>query len=221
MCGFSIILMKTKLLFLSLVIISFCLFANDLLSKDKYAHGKVFLMNHDTLNVYVKVESLYNMQNGIQYVDSIGIEHLLNPAKAKGFNLVYSDGTMVFESRNDLTKVLFQLKNPGYYFVQRILDGKLSLYYFVEKKLVMEGIDQVLIEKARYFVRINEEWYTITKEYFKNDCRKIFSILKREGFVNEIKAMINDIDSDKYKYEDTPTIIDRCNHLILSGNKLV
>ncbi len=206
--------MKTNLLFLLLVIVPFCLVANDLKPKDKYATGKVFLLNNDTVNVYIKVETLYNMQNGIQYVDTMGVEHVLKPSEAKGFSLIYPSEIMIFESRHDLTKVVFQPRNPDHYFVPRILEGKLTLYYFIEKKLVMDGIEQVEAEKARYLVRYSEEWYPVTKEYFNVSCRKIFTVLKREGFGTQIKALVREFDAEKYQYEDTPALINKCNQLI-------
>ena len=206
--------MKIIFLVILIAIIPFYIYSKDPLPKDKYAVGKVFLKNNVTLNVYVKIESFYNMQLGIQYVDSMGLEHQLLPSKAKGFSLIYQNETMVFESRHDLTKVVFQPRFPDYFFINRISTGRFSLYFFIEKKLVMEGIDQVEAEKSRYLVLYNDDWYPISKDYFRGDCSKLFTLLKREGYTTESKKLSKELNSDGFKYETTPALIERINQLI-------
>ncbi len=206
--------MKIAVLLILISIIPFCSYSKDPLPKDKYAIGKVFKKNNDTLDVYIKIDSFYNMQLGIQYVDSMGLEHQLLPSKAKGFSLIYQNETMVFEARHDLTKVVFQPRFPDYFFINRISTGRFSLYFFIEKKLVMEGIDQVEAEKSRYLVLYNDDWYPISKDYFRGDCSKIFTFLKREGFITESKKLSKELNSDGFKYETTPALIERINQLI-------
>ena len=140
--------MKTTALFIIFIIVPVCLFSQQIAKDGKYSKGKIFLQNNDTVNVYVKVESIYNMQDGILYLDSVGNEHPLLPSKAFGFCLLYKNDTMNFESRKDLNMVLFVSKKTKNNFVYRISGGSLPLYYFIEKQLVMDGIDQVQADRA-------------------------------------------------------------------------
>lgn len=206
--------MKILTLILFWVIVTFSLFAKEQDKNAKYAHAQVFLLNNDTLSVYIKIEKISDMQNGIQYVDSMGMEFRLKPMDAKGFSLIYPDDTMFFESRNDLDRALFHSKKKDWYFIHRVLKGKLSLYYFIESKLEMEGLDQVLMEKSLYFVWYKNEWYPISKELFKNDFTKFGSVLKRHGLGDKTKTLLSDIDAGKFKFEDTPLLISKFSDLI-------
>lgn len=158
------------------------------------------------------------MQKGIQYVDSKGFEYTTDPFKAKGFWLIYQEDTMVFESRSDIDKALFQPKKASTCFVLRIKKGNLPLYYFLDERLEMDGIDQVLREKPFYLLWFKEEWYPISKEHFTNDFRKVISMLKKAGFENEIKELVANFIEAKYKFEDTPEVIKLCEELIFSTN---
>jgi hypothetical protein len=195
-------------------------FAGDLLQKEQYANGKVFLLNKSVSDVYIKVESIAKMQKGVQYVDSKGLEYNTDPFKAKGFWLIYPEDTMVFESRNDIDKALFQPKKASTCFVLRIQKGNLPLYYYLDERLEMEGIDQVLREKPYYLLRFREEWYPISKEHFTNDFRKVISMLKKAGFESELKEMIAGFIEAKYKFEDTPEVIKLCEKLIFRSDVL-
>jgi hypothetical protein len=208
--------MQMKLLTLILfgVTVTFSLFAKEKDKNAKYAHGQVFLLNNDTMSVYIKIEKISQMQNGIQYVDSMGMEFELKPFDAKGFNLIYPDDTIYFESRNDLDRALFQSKKKDWYFVHQALKGKLSLYYFIESKLEMEGLDQILIEKSLYFVWYKNVWYKISEELFKNDFKKFGTVLKRDGFEDKIKTLLTEIIAGEYKFEDTPLLISKFSDLI-------
>jgi len=206
--------MKTKALIILLIVVPLFLQASQFILKDKYAYGQVFLLNNDTLSVYIKIEKIPDMQNGIQYVDSMGMEFKLKPIDAKGFSLIYPDDTMFFESRNDLDRALFHSKKKDCYFLHRVIKGKLSLYYFIESKLGMEGLDQVLMEKSLYFVRYKNEWYPISKELFKNDFAKLGSVLKRDGLGDKTKTLLSDINAGKFKFEDTPLLISKFTDLI-------
>ena len=203
-----------KKIILLLVFAPLFMKAVHVIPKDKYAHGQIFLLNNDTLSVYVKIENISDLQNGIQYVDTTGKELTLKPENSRGFILVYPNDTMFFESRNDMGSALFQSKKKNYSFVHRVFSGKLPLYFFIEIKLVMDGMDQVEQERPRYFVRFRGEWYPITKENFKNDGRKLLSLLKREGY--NTKNLNSKLDADLYKFEDTPIFIGECAELFLT-----
>lgn len=206
--------MKTKALILLLAIMPFGLKAVNSIPKDQYANGQVFLLNNDTLRVYIKIDKLLNLQNGIQYVDTMGMEYNLKPEDAKGFCMFYPDDTMYFESRNDIQKVLFKPKNNSQIFIHRVQKGKLPLYYFIETKFEMEGLDQIEVERARYFVNYANEWYPVSKDRFRNDFQKIFSLLKGDGFGNVIKPLQLEIGSGRFKFEETPLLIKEINALI-------
>ena len=165
--------MKTSALIIFFAFVPFGLFSNEIAKDVKYSRGKIFLKNNDTVDVYVKVESLYNMQSGIQYVDSTWNEYSLIPSKASGFCLLYQNDTMYFESRKDLKMVLFSSKKSKSSFIHRVSNGNLPLYYFVDKELVMDGIDQVSADFPRYMVLLDQEWFSITVKYFVSDFKKL------------------------------------------------
>ena len=192
----------------------FSLFAGDLLQKEKYANGKVFLLNKSVSDVYIKVETIAKMQKGIEYIDSKGLEYSTTPFKANGFWLIYQEDTMVFESRNDIDNALFQPKKASTCFVLRIQKGNLPLYYYLDERLEMDGIDQVLHEKPYYLLRFKEEWYPISKEHFTNDLRKVFVVFKKAGFENEIKEVVANFVEAKYQFEESPKILKLCENLI-------
>ena len=140
--------MKSSILILVFLIVPFVLFSASSPKDVKFSKGKIFFQNGDTVNVYIKVAKLYDLQSGIQYLDTAGNEHSLLPSKAKGFCLLYKNETLYFESRKDLKMVLFSSKKSKSSFVNKVSGGNMPLYYFVEKKLVMDGIDQVSVELA-------------------------------------------------------------------------
>ena len=210
--------MKTTALILFFAFVSFGLFSDDIAKDVKYSRGKIFLQNNDTVDVYVKVESLYNMQSSIQYVDSTGNEYFLLPSNASGFCLLYKNDTMYFESRKDLKMVLFSSKKSKSSFIHRVSNGNLPLYYFVEKELVSDGIDQVLADFPRYMVLLDQEWFSITVKYFVSDFKKLISNLKGEYNMEQMKALMNEIEDGKYKFEDTPLIIERSNKIPAAHN---
>jgi hypothetical protein len=206
--------MKIVCFILSIALAPLSLFAGDLLQKEQYANGKVFLLNKSVSDVYIKVESIAKMQKGVQYVDSKGLEYNTDPFKANGFWLIYPEDTMVFESRNDIDKALFQPKKASTCFVLRVQKGNLPLYYYLDERLEMEGIDQVLREKPYYLIRFKEEWYPISKEHFTNDFRKVLAVFKKAGFENEIKEVVANFVEAKYLFEETPKIVELCENLI-------
>lgn len=169
--------MKTSAIIFILMIVSLSLFSQQIVKDGKYSKGKIFLQKNDTVNAYIKVESIYNMQDGIRYLDSIGNEHLLLPSKALGFCLLYKNDRMYFESRKDLNMVLFVSKKTKNNFIYRISGGSLPLYYFIEKQLVMDGIDQVQADRPRYLVLFDQDWYPISSKYFIGEFQKLFSNL--------------------------------------------
>ncbi len=210
--------MKTSLLLFIFIIVPFCLFSQQIVKDGKYSMGKIFLQKSDTVNVYVKVESIYNMQDGIQYLDSAGNEHSLLPSKALGFCLLYKNDTMYFESRKDLNMVLFVSRKTKNNFVYRISGGSLPLYYFIEKQLVMDGIDQVQADRPRYLVLFDQDWYPISSKYFIGEFQKLFSNLKDVYNAKEMKVLLNEIIDGKYSFEETPAVIDRLSKLTKAQN---
>ena len=210
--------MKTTALIFILVIVPFCLFSQQIVKDGKYSKGKIFLQKNDTMNVYVKVESIYNMQDGIQYLDSAGKEHSLLPSKSLGFRLLYKNDTMYFESRKYLNMVLFVSKKTKSNFIYRVSGGSLPLYYFIEKKLVMDGIDQVQADRPRYLVLFDQDWYPISSKYFTGEFQKLFSNLKDVYNAKEMKALLDEIVDGKYNFEETPAVIERLSKMTKAQN---
>lgn len=182
--------------------------------KEKYALGKLFFLNNDTMSVYVKIDKIIHLQKGITYVDTTGVEHKLAPADAKGFCLIYPEDTMFFERVEDFQKALFQPKKKSTFFINRLQKGRISLYYFVDTKLEMDGIDQVSVEQGRYFAYFKGEWFPVSKENYWSDFRKILSVLKKEVEIQSWKEIALKVDSSLLKFEDTPEFIHLCNQLV-------
>ncbi|MBL7969789.1 MAG: hypothetical protein JNK09_22495 [Prolixibacteraceae bacterium] len=206
--------MKLKMLFVFLGIVFLCTEAYSTFPKEKYALGKLFFINNDTMSVYVKIDKIINLQNGIAYVDSMGREYHLKPDDARGFCLIYPNDTMFFESITDFQKALFQPKNRKAFFVHRLQTGKISLYYFIDTKLEMDGIDQVSAERGRYFAHFKGEWFPVSNENYWSDFRKILSVIKKDSQPNEWKSVTLKVDSSELKFEDTPEFIHLCNQLV-------
>ncbi len=207
--------MKMRLLLLFMGMISVYSNAFPNISKDEYAIGKVFLVNNDTLSVYIKIDRLINLQNSIMYVDTTtGKEYILKPEKAKGFCLIYPDDTMYFESIPDFQRALFHAKYKKVFFVHCLQKGKIPLYYFVDIKLVKEGLDMVPTERGRYFALFRDEWFPVSKESYWTDSRKILSALKSFAVPKEWKDLVLKVDSSQLKFEDTIEFINLCNNLL-------
>jgi hypothetical protein len=203
--------MKYNVLMFILLIIPMWLLSDEISKDLKYAHGKLFLQNNDTINVYIKVESIYKMQSEIQYIDTTGHEFILLPSKAKGFCLMYQNDTMYFESSRDLKMVLFTSKKAKSSFIYRISNGKLPLFYVVEKELKMDGFDQITVDAPRYLILLDQEWYPITPKYFVSDFNKIFSNLKSEYDAKQLKLLQNEIVERNFMFDHTPIIISKLN----------
>ena len=125
---------------------------------------------------------------------------------------------MYFESRKDLNMVLFVSKKTKNNFIYRISGGSLPLYYFIEKQLVMDGIDQVQAERPRYLVLFDQDWYPISSKYFVGEFRKLFSNLKEKYNAKEMKVLLNEILDGKYNFEDTPAVIERLRKIPSAQN---
>ncbi len=196
----------------------FILLAGTIDPKEQYAHGMIFLLNRDTIEAYIKVEKIVKMQEQIEFIDTAGFEYSVKPSQAAGFCLLFPEDTMVFESRDDLVNAIFKSKKEPYSFVLRLKEGNMPLYYFYEEKLEMSGVDQILVEKPRYLALFRNVLHPIRRKYFKNDVRKIYLLMRREGFGNEIDELMNDVEKNKYSYEETPKTISRID-AILSSKK--
>lgn len=201
--------MKIALLILVFAIVPFWLYSDEKDKDTKYARGKIYLLNNDTVDVYVKSESVYDMQGGINYLDSTGTAYSLIPSKAKGFSLFYKNDTMDFESRKDLRLVLFTSKKTKSNFIYRVSNGSLPLFYFVEKQLVMDGIDQVQVDFPRYMILLDQEWFSITSKSFAADFTKLVSNLKEVYNNEQMKALLTEVADGKYKFDDTPLLIEK------------
>ena len=97
--------------------------------------------------------------------------------------------------------------------IYRVSGGSLPLYYFNEKQLVMDGIDQVQADRPRYLVLFDQDWYLISSKYFISDFRKLFSNLKDVYSAKEMKTLLNEIVDGKYNFEDTPAVIERLSKI--------
>lgn len=210
--------MKNIVLMLIFALSPFFLSADEISKDLTYAHGKLFLQNNDTINVYIKVESIYKMQNGIQYVDTVGHEFTLLPNKAKGFCLMYKNDTMYFESRKDLKMVLFTSKRTKSSFIYRISNGKLPLFYYVEKELKMDGIDQVTVDTPRYLILLDNEWFSLTKKYFASDFKKLISNLKGVLNKGQMDKLYYDVADEKFNFDNAPLLIEKLNNIPEANN---
>ena len=203
--------MKKYILSFLLIIISTVLFASDPVQNVKYSHGKIYLQNKDTIEVYIKNESLFKMQSGIHYLDKTGHEISLSPSKATGFSLFYKDDTLLFESRTDINPFVFTSKKDRSSFINRVSTGKLPLYYFINEKFFMEGKDMVTADIPVYMIPFNQDWFSISEENFVNDFKKLISRLKREYDENQLNALLLKLAKGNYKFEETPLIIEKFN----------
>jgi hypothetical protein len=210
--------MKYCTLLFFLILASMRLNADEKVREIKYSHGKVFLQNGDTVNAYIKSEALYNLQSGIHCLNSTGNEYSYLPSNAKGFCMMFKNDTMYFESRRDLKTVLFTSKKSKSSFIYRISNGKLPLYYFIERGLKMDGIDQVTVELPRYLILLDQEWFSLTKKYFVRDFKKLCSYLSGVLNADQLSILINDVTDSKYKFEDTPFVIEKLNKIPVAKN---
>ena len=205
--------MKFSVLILLIILAPLGLFSFERDKDSQYSRGKIFLLNGDTVPVYVKSVPIYNMQSGIQYLDTIGNKHSLIPSMAKGFCLMYKNDTVYFESRKDLKFVLFTSKKSKSSFIYRISNGKIPLYYFVEKGLKMDGIDQVTVELPRYMILLDQEWYSLTKKYFVSDFKKLVSNLKGVLNTQQMDGLYKEVEDEKYKFDNTRLVIEKLNKI--------
>ncbi len=205
--------MKTKALIIMLALVPFWLFSEVSAKDNKYSRGKIFLLNNDTIEVFIRSEPLFNLQNGIHYLDSTKRECSMLPANSKGFCLIYKNDSMYFESRKDLKLVLLSSKKSKSSFVHRVSTGNLPLYYFVEKQLVMNGIDQVSSEYPRYIVLHDQEWYSLTPKNFISDFKKLISNLKGVFDSARMQALLQEVADAKYNFETTPLLIEKLKQI--------
>ena len=205
--------MKYNALLLFLLLVPMWLSADEKVKDVKYSRGKVFLQNGDTVNAYIKSEALYNLQSGIQCLDSLGNEYSLLPSNSKGFCMMFKKDTMYFESRRDLKTVLFTSKKSKSSFIYRISNGKLPLYYFVEKGLKMDGIDQVTVELPRYLILLDQEWYSLTKKYFVNDFKKLVTNLKGVLDKEQLDKLYFEVADEKFEFDNAPLLLEKLNKM--------
>ncbi len=205
--------MKTKALIIMLSFIPFWLFSEVSAKDNRYSRGKIFLLNNDTIDVFIRSEPLFNLQNGIHFLDSTKKERSLLPANSKGFCLIYDNDSMYFESRKDLKLVLLTSKKSKSSFIHRISTGNLPLFYFIEKQLVMVGIDQVLSEFPRYIVLHDQEWYSLTPKYFVTDFKKLISALKGVYNTARMQVLLQEVADEKYNFETTPVLIEKLKQI--------
>jgi hypothetical protein len=210
--------MKYNSLILILLIIPMWLLSDEISKDVKYSRGKVFLQNGDTVKAYIKSEAIYNLQSGIHCLDSLGNEYSLLPSNAKGFCMMFKNDTMYFESRRDLKTVLFTSKKSKSSFIYRISNGKLPLYYFIEKGLKMDGIDQITVELPRYLILLDQEWYSLTKKYFVSDFKKLISNLKGVLDKEQLDKLYFEVADEKFEFDNTPLLLGKLNKIPAASN---
>lgn len=194
--------MKQKIILL-ILLIPFSLFANEPQKKDSnYRPGGIISLNHDTIAAQIKLESILNLQKVVKFIDAGGKKKSFKPQMISGFYFDTETDKMFFESRKDIRISAFTSKNG--YFVNRVSDDILPLYYFVTTKIVNTGIESETVQVPYYLIHRNYRWNHYTIESFE-DCAEMFT---------ENSTLVKDIKNGKYTFDDFPKIVERfCNSL--------
>ncbi len=185
-------------LYLLISIFSISLYSEGVQNKQsKYRPGGIISLNNDTILANIKLESIYDLQNKINFIDAGGKKKSFKPDIINGFYFDTEDGKMIFESRDDVQ--ISALPSKRGYFVNRISNDICPLYYFVTRKMINLGVESKLITIPYYLIHKNNSWHYINTESF-GDCVKIF---------RDYDVMVKDIKDDKYTFDDIPNMVEK------------
>ncbi len=189
--------MKTKF-FVLIPLIAISLFTyGQKKSSDKYRPGGIISLNKDTIAAQIKMESITNLQQKVNFIDAGGKKKSFKPNMIYGFYFKTEDGKMIFESRKDIRISAF-VSRKGF-FINRVSNDIFPLYYFVTTKIVNTGVESQTVQVPYYMIQKDYRWNYYTTENFE-DCVKIFS---------ESSSLVKDIQDKKYTFDDFPQIVER------------
>jgi len=175
--------------------------------KPGYLKGGIISLNNDTISASIKMENILKLQNEVKFIDAGGKKKSFKPGVITGFFIETENGRVNFESRDDIRLSVFPSKNGD--FVLRLSDDIYPLYYFVTTKMENTGIESEMNEIPHYLVHMDYRWYNFNKNSFKT-CTNIFK---------EDKALVKDIENDRYDFSDFPEIVDRYCQTMKGKNK--
>ncbi len=187
-----------QFLILLILIIPFSLFVNGEQKKaSKYRPGGIISLNKDTIAAQIKMESMTKLQQEVKFIDAGGKKKSFKPTMISGFYFESDDGKMFFESRKDIRISAFGSRKG--YFVHRVSNDILPLYYFVTNKIINTGVESKTVQIPSYLIQKDYQWNHYTTNNFE-DCVKIFG---------ENINLVKDIENHKYSFDDFPEIVER------------
>jgi|GEM_PF-2179311 len=190
-------------------------------AEDKYAKAHIVMHSKDTMNIYVKSTSLYELQNRLEYKDAFGKIHVLTPNDVKSFYFVDKKDTTWFESKRGLNLGFLENDERSVYFMMRVSKNHVPLYYFVRAKNKREGFDEYTQYSPNYLVFYESDWYVMTETNYTSKLIKLFKVLKLGlGYdvLMDFEKLERDIKRDKYKFEEIPEIFEKYNSIYQSQN---
>jgi hypothetical protein len=180
--------------------------------------AQIIMLNNDTIVNPIKFENLFELQNKIEMKNEDGTIRTIYPKEAKGFHIATSAGdTIFFESNCGFMFTLFGDADNTCYFILKQKSGIVSLYYFVRKEIVVEGITTGANFTPSYMVKYKENWVSLKKNNFLQQFTKIikpFKTDKKAPFFKKIKEFEHDLDKGEYLFDDIPKAIDRLNTIV-------
>ena len=202
--------MKKNLLVLLLLTLAF--YSN---AKDRYVMAQIVTNTDDTIVNPVKYDKLFDFQEKVEMMNDDGKLITLTPLDAKEFRvLTGKNDTIHFESNCGLKLGLADNVDQNCYFIMKLKEGKVPLYYFSLANLMSFGVSLQKVNKPSYLSKYRDEWVMMQEENYKDQIMKVIKpfkkLINKNGF-DKLMKIETDIISGKFSFENIPTVFDKIN----------
>lgn len=188
------------------------------MAKDRYVMAQIILNNNDTIVNPIVYKELFEFQDKIIMKNEDGSNRTILPLDAKCFYvLTGSADTLFFESNCGVKLGLADNIDESCYFLLKIRNGVVPLYYFAWKKLYSVGISMKTAYSPCYLTKYREDWVMMETNNYMDQFLKVTKPFKRisdEPTKQKIVELENQFRYNKYRFEDIPKGVDSLNAIL-------
>ncbi len=213
--------MKTQHFFRIIIAVILIAISTSTKAEDKYAKAHIVMHTKDSMDLYVKSASLYELQNRLEYKDAFGKIHVLTPNEVKSFYFVDKKDTTWFECKRGMNLGFMDNDERSAFFMMRVMKKQVPLYYFVRSKNKRDGLDEITQYFPNYVVFYESDWYVMTETNYTTKLQKLFKILKlglSYDALMDFEKLERDVKRGKYKFDEIPSVFEVYNSIYASQN---
>jgi len=178
-------------------------------AQKKSMQGWIIGQNDDSLKVTFRVPyyilrqevSISSIQSGIVYYINKNQKQILKPMFAKSIAIITERNILTLYSKEiEETKELSLKTKKRKVFVERIIEGKINLYYYYTKRITGGGTDMSTTTVTSYILEKDNKTKVIVFNYLNDK-----SVIKAN--FTDCSVLIKKIDEKEIKHRDIEEIV--------------